>query len=118
MKKANPELLKIVGLDRAQSRETIRAAVVRLLSIPIRRKLELVAKNGRVPYTKPKKNKAEESQTWRSTIKRYRESREEFEKHYHNTGINNLTTIKKTANQPFYHNLLNQNLFKEGRKPF
>ena len=28
--KANPELLKIVGLDRAQSRETIRAAVVRL----------------------------------------------------------------------------------------
>ena len=28
--KANPELLKIVGLDRAPSRETIRAAVVRL----------------------------------------------------------------------------------------
>jgi hypothetical protein len=28
--KANPDLLKIVGLDRAPSRETIRAAVVRL----------------------------------------------------------------------------------------
>jgi hypothetical protein len=28
--KANPELLKIVGLDRAPSRETIRAALLKL----------------------------------------------------------------------------------------
>jgi len=51
-----------------------------------RRNLQLVAKKGRVPYIKPKKNtrlKAKESQTWRTMIKQYRESREEFDKHYH-----------------------------------
>jgi transposase len=45
----------------------------------------LIAKKCRTPYTKPKKNtrlKAKGSQTWRTMIKQYRESREEFNKHY------------------------------------
>jgi transposase len=48
--------------------------------------LQLIAKKGRAPYIKPKKNtrlKAKGSQTWRTMIKQYRESREEFDKHYH-----------------------------------
>jgi hypothetical protein len=35
--KANPELLKIVGLDRAQSRETIKAALLKLPESYLRR---------------------------------------------------------------------------------
>jgi transposase len=51
-----------------------------------RRNCDLIAKKGRVPYIKPKKNsrlKAKGSQAWRDMLKLYREDREEFDKHYH-----------------------------------
>jgi len=51
-----------------------------------RKNCNLIAKKGRRPYIKPKKNtmvRARGSQAWRSMLKLYREDREEFDKHYH-----------------------------------
>jgi len=55
-----------------------------------RRNCELIARKGRTPYIKPKKNsklKGRGSQAWRSMIKLYREDRKMFEGQYHQRSL-------------------------------
>ena len=66
-----------------------------------RRNCNLVAKKGRTPYIKPKKNsrmEAKGSQAWRSMIKLYREDRRMFDRHYHQRSqVESVYSVLKTV---------------------
>ena len=66
-----------------------------------RRNCNLVAKKGRTPYIKPKKNsrmKPKGSQAWRSMITLYREDRKMFDRHYHQRSlVESVYSVLKTV---------------------
>jgi transposase len=66
-----------------------------------RRNCNLIAKKGRVPYIKPKKNsrvKAKGSQAWRSMIKLFKEDEDAFKKRYHRRSlVESVYSVLKTV---------------------
>lgn len=66
-----------------------------------RKNCNLIAKKGRAPYIKPKKNtqtKARGSQIWRSMIKLYRNDRKMFDRHYHRRSlVESVYSVLKTV---------------------